>query len=232
MRILSLDASTDICSVALGGEEGFVERSAVAGQRHSELLLPMIQALLAGAETAVGDLDGIAFGSGPGSFTGLRIACGVAQGLALGVGLPVIGIPTLEAMAEVARLRGGGDRVLAALDARMHEVYIAAFEYEGASWRARVAPAVIAAELAPLPPGSNWFGAGGGFEAYPALRARLDSVLIGFDAAIAPAASAIGALALPGFAAGKGVDARCAAPLYVRHRVALTTAERAAGTLR
>ena len=232
MRILALDASTDMCSVALGGKGGFVERSVVAGQRHSELLLPMIQALLAGGEIAVSSLDGIAFGSGPGSFTGLRIACGVAQGLAVGAGLPVIGIPTLEAMAEVARLRDGRDRVIAALDARMREVYVAAYEYEGASWYARVAPAVIAPESAPFPPGSNWFGAGGGFDAYPALRARMASVLTGCDAAITPAASAIGALALPGFAAGKGVDARSAAPLYVRHRVALTTAERAARALR
>ncbi len=232
MRILALDASTDTCSVALGGEGGFVERSVVAGQRHSELLLPMIQTLLVGTETLVTSLDGIAFGSGPGSFTGLRIACGVAQGLALGAGLPVIGIPTLEAMAELARLRGGGNRVIAALDARMREVYVAAYEYEGASWYARVAPAVTAPESAPLPPGSDWFGAGGGFDAYPALRARMDDLLAACDATIAPAASAIGALALPGFAAGKGVDARSAAPLYVRHRVALTTAERAAGALR
>jgi tRNA threonylcarbamoyladenosine biosynthesis protein TsaB len=232
MRILAIDASTELCSAALGGEGGFVERSAVAGQRHSELLLPMIQGLLAAAETAVSGLDGVAFGSGPGSFTGLRIACGVAQGLALGAGLPVIGIPTLQAMAEVARQREGSDRVIAALDARMHEVYIAAYEYVGASWRMRLAPAVTAPESAPLPPGSNWFGAGGGFAAYPALRARMDGVLAACDAAVAPAASAIGALALPAFAAGKGVDARSAAPLYVRHRVALTTAERAAGAPR
>ncbi len=232
MRILALDASTELCSVALGGEDGFGERSVVAGQRHSELLLPMIQAMLADAGIAVNALDGIAFGSGPGSFTGLRIACGVAQGLALGAGLPIIGIPTLEAMAELARLRDGNARVIAALDARMREVYVAAYEYDGASWRARVAPTVIAPESAPLPPGSNWFGAGGGFDAYPALGARLDGVLSGCDATIVPAAGAIGALALPEFAAGRGVDARAAAPLYVRHRVALTTAERAAGALR
>ena len=107
MRILALDASTEMCAVALGGREGFVERSTVAGQRHSELLLPMIAAVLADAGIGVSALDGIAFGSGPGSFTGLRIACGVAQGLALGAGLPVIGIPTLAAMAEVTRLRDG-----------------------------------------------------------------------------------------------------------------------------
>src|SRR5947207_3795983 len=156
MRILALDASTEMCAVALGGSEGFVERSTVAGQRHSELLLPMITAVLADAGIGVRALDGIAFGSGPGSFTGLRIACGVAQGLALGAGLPVIGIPTLAAMAEAARLRDGSGRVIAALDARMREVYVAAYEYEGASWRERVTPAVTAPETAPVPTGSNW----------------------------------------------------------------------------
>jgi tRNA threonylcarbamoyladenosine biosynthesis protein TsaB len=231
MRILALDASTEMCAVALGGDEGFVERSAVAGQRHSELLLPMIQALLADTGIGVNALDGIAFGSGPGSFTGLRIACGVAQGLALGAGLPVIGVPTLLAMAEAARLRDGSGRVIAALDARMREVYVAAYEYEGTSWRARVAPAVVAPEAAPLPTGSNWFGAGGGFGAYPALRERLQSALTGCDSGITPTASALGALGLLAFAAGEGVAARDAAPLYVRHRVALTTAERAAGSI-
>ncbi len=231
MKVLALDASTEMCTVALGGEQGFVERSVVAGQRHSELLLPMIQALLAESGTAVDALDGIAFGSGPGSFTGLRIACGVAQGLALGAGLPLIGIPTLLAMAEVARLRDGSCRVVAALDARMREVYVAAYEYEGASWREHIAPSVMTPEAAPLPPGSDWLGAGGGFAAYPALRERLKVALVRCDAAITPAASAIGALALPGFVAGTGLAARDAAPLYVRHRVALTAAERAAGSI-
>jgi tRNA threonylcarbamoyladenosine biosynthesis protein TsaB len=229
MRILALDASTEVCSVAFGGDDGFVERSVVAGQRHSELLLPMIQTLLAEAGIGVGALDGIAFGSGPGSFTGLRIACGTAQGLAFGTGKPVVGIPTLMAMAEAARRRDGSQRVVAALDARMREVYVAAYEYDGSSWEERVAPAVQAPQDAPSPPGSAWVGVGGGFAAYPALAERLRSVLVRCDATIAPGALAIGALALQQFAAGRGVAARDAAPSYVRHRVALTTTERAAG---
>ena len=231
MRILALDASTEMCSVAFGGEEGFAERHVIAGQRHSELLLPMVQAMLAEAGVGLNALDGIAFGSGPGSFTGLRIACGVAQGLALGAGVPVIGVPTLAAMAEAMRSRDGSQRVVAALDARMREVYVAAYEYDGSSWRERVAPAVVAPEAAPLPPGRGWFGVGLGFEVYPALRNRLEVALSRCDATIAPGASAVGALALPGFAAGLGSAARDAAPLYVRHRVALTTAERATGVV-
>jgi tRNA threonylcarbamoyladenosine biosynthesis protein TsaB len=229
MRILALDASTEVCSVALGDEAGFVERSVVAGQRHSELLLPMIRALLAEAGIGVGALDGIAFGSGPGSFTGLRIACGAAQGLAFGTGKPVVGIPTLMAMAEAARLRDGSRRVVAALDARMREVYVAAYEHDGSSWAERLAPAVQAPQAAPLPPGTAWLGVGGGFAAHPALAERLQNIMLRCDAAIAPSALAIGALALPRLAAGAGVAARDAAPLYVRHRVALTTAERASG---
>src|SRR5215471_2526296 len=146
MQILALDASTDWCSVALGGEHGFEERSEAAGQRHSELLLPMIESLLSNAMTSLSRLDGIAFGAGPGSFTGLRIACGVAQGLALGSGLKLVGVSTLAAMAEVARRRHGARRVLAALDARMHEVYFAAYEHDGERWREHIAPEVAAPE--------------------------------------------------------------------------------------
>jgi len=231
MRILALDASTEMCTVALGGEAGFVERAVHAGQRHSGLLLPMIQSLLADAGTTLRELDGIAFGAGPGSFTGLRIACGVAQGLAFGADLPVIGVPTLAAMAEDARARGRGERVYAALDARMREVYVAAYEHDGAGWHERVAPAVLSAEDAPLPPGAGWFGAGPGFAAYPALNARLAGALAACDPTLLPSASAIARLALPRLAAGEGVAAGEAAPLYVRHHVALTTAERAAGSM-
>jgi len=230
MQVLAIDASTEMCSVALGGPAGFVERAEHAGQRHSELLLPMIQALLADAGTALPGLDGIAFGSGPGSFTGLRIACGIAQGLAFGSDLPVVGVPTLAAMAEDARTSGLGERVYAALDARMHEVYVAAYEHDPMLWHARVAPAVVRAEEAPQPPGPGWLGVGPGFAAYPALRKRLAGALAACDPTLLPTATAIGRLALPILAAGEGVAAAAAAPLYVRHRVALTTAERAAGS--
>ncbi|MEO8738855.1 MAG: tRNA (adenosine(37)-N6)-threonylcarbamoyltransferase complex dimerization subunit type 1 TsaB [Casimicrobiaceae bacterium] len=230
MRILALDASTEMCTVALGGEEGFVERAEHAGQRHSELLLPMIQALLADAGTIVRELDGIAFGAGPGSFTGLRIACGIAQGLGFGADLPLVGVSTLAAMAEDARARGHGGRIYAALDARMREAYIAAYEHDGTLWHERVAPAVLPAEDAPSPPGSDWYGVGPGFAAYPELHTRLARAVAACDPSLMPSAVAIGTLALPRLAAGEGTAAGAAAPLYVRHRVALTTAERAAGS--
>ena len=229
MHILALDASTEVCAVAIGDGAHWLERAENAGQRHSELLLPMIRALLDEARLALSGLDGIAFGAGPGSFTGLRIACGVAQGLALGADLPVIGIPTLEAMAETARRRKGWTRVIAALDARMLEVYVAAYEHDSLRWRAAIDPLVVSPDDAPLPQGRGWAGVGNGFGAYPSLRQRLASSLVDCDEKILPAAVAIGELALPLFAAGEGVPARDAAPLYVRQRVALTAAERAAG---
>lgn len=229
MRILALDASTDICAAALGDGEHWGERSCFAGRRHSEMLLPMVRALLSETRVRLPDLDGIAFGAGPGSFTGLRIACGVAQGLALGANLPIVGVVTLEAMAESARTSMGCTRVIAALDARMQEVYYAAYEHDGIRWLNRAAPSVVNPGDASLPAGDGWSGAGNGFAAYPALRQRLAGVLVSCAETIVPTALAIGNLALPRFAAGEGVSAREASPLYVRHRVALTSAERAAG---
>ena len=189
----------------------------------------MVQELLAEARLRLSELDGIAFGAGPGSFTGLRIACGVAQGLALGAGLKVVGVSTLEAMAEIARLRRGSTRVVAALDARMQEVYLGAYEYDGTRWHEVIEASAVRPDAAPLPPGESWVGVGAGFAAYPALSARLGGSLAARDDDVAPSAAAIGALALPRFAANEAAAPRDAAPLYVRQRVALTAAERAAG---
>ena len=131
MRILAFDTSTGACAVALGDGTRWSERSEHTGSRHSELLLPMIRALLSEGGITLSQLDGIAFGSGPGSFTGLRIACGVAQGLALAADLPVVGVTSLEAIAEAVHATHRSTRVVTALDARMQEVYFAAFEREG-----------------------------------------------------------------------------------------------------
>jgi tRNA threonylcarbamoyladenosine biosynthesis protein TsaB len=229
MQILALDTSTEVCAVALGDGASWHEKREVAGQRHSELLLPMIRAILAECRVTLKQIDGIAFGAGPGSFTGLRIACGVAQGLALGAALPVVGISTLEAMAQTRRDDAGGDRIIAALDARMREVYVAAYERDSGRWREAIAPVVVSPALAPVPEGRGWTAAGSGFAVYPSLRERYGAALSECDGAIVPSAAAVGKLALPRFAAGEGVPARDAAPLYVRHRVALTIAERAAG---
>jgi tRNA threonylcarbamoyladenosine biosynthesis protein TsaB len=228
MRILAFDTSTEACSVALGDGVHWAQRLEHAGQRQSEVLLPIIRTLLDEAGLRLADVDGIAFGAGPGSFTGLRIGCGVAQGLALGANVRLIGVSTLEAMAEAARVTHCWTRVVAALDARMQEVYLGAFEYVAKRWRPHIEPCVTRPGAAPVPTG-DWCGAGNGFAAHVALRERLADALSACDERIIPTAVAIGNLALPRFVAGEGVAARDASPRYVRHRVALTTAERDAG---
>ena len=216
MRFAALDTATEWCSVAVcvDGEIFSAERR--AGSRHSEIALPMLQTLLQKHGLSVDRLSGIAFGAGPGSFTGLRIACGLAQGLALARGLPVLGVSTLEAMAEEC----GAPRVVACLDARMREVYYAALERQGAGWREVIAVQCIAPAAAPRPAGDDWVGCGNGFAAYPGFM-KLKSVF----PEIHPAAAAVARLAAPRFAAGEGVDAALAAPLYVREKVALTQKE-------
>lgn len=230
MRILALDTSTEWCSVAVGDAAGWHVRDEHAGQAHSQRLLPMVDAALAEAGWALRDLDGVAFGAGPGSFTGIRIGCGVAQGLALGADLPVVPVPTLEAIAEGVFRARGWRRVLACLDARMREVYVAGYARDGDAWREIAPPSVVPpAEVsrAGLAEESDWFGAGNGFAAYPALGPALGLSDVAADAR--PSAQAIGELALPRLAAGEGVAAGEALPLYVRHRVALTAAEQDAG---
>lgn len=227
MQILAFDTSTHWLSVACGNGDTWVTRAEHAGEGSSERLLPLIDAVLAEAGVTLREIDGIAFGAGPGSFTGVRIACGVAQGLGLGAARPLLPVSTLEALAHAAWRVHGATQVVACLDARMREVYIAAYERGGEGWRERHAPAVVVPADASLAGVAGWRGTGDGFAAYPALGARL--ALGTVDAEAKPDARAIGALALPRLAAGEGVGAGDARPLYVRHRVALTTAERAAG---
>lgn len=200
------------------------EQEARAGQTHSELVLGMIDALLKGRALTLPELDGIAFGAGPGSFTGLRIACGVVQGLAFGAALPVVGVGTLLAMAAGT----GAERVVCCIDARMHEIYHAAYERHGETWRAVHEPSVCAPQCAPLLIGEGWLGCGSGFAAYSAhLESRYAGCLRAVDADRYPHARDIARLALPRFTAGGMGLAESAAPLYVRDKVALRTDERA-----
>ena len=219
MKFAAFETSTEWCSVALwidGEVIGIEER---AGNAHSERVLPMLDRLLASAGISIAQLDAVAFGAGPGSFTGLRIACGVAQGLAFARGWPVAGISTLEAMAE----ESGAARVVACLDARMHEVYYSAIEKDGLRWREVVATQCIAPASAPVPAGDGWIGCGNGFSVYEDLfRNRFARRM----PEVHPSAMAVARLAATRFAAGEGVDAALAAPVYVRDKVALTIEER------
>ncbi len=223
MKLLAIETSTEYCSVALWQDGVVSERCERVGQKHSEVLMGMVDAVLKQAGSSIRQVAGIAFGKGPGSFTGVRIACGVTQGLALGLEVPVVGICTLQALAEAA----GRDKVIAALDARMGELYLAAYERSGDDWREVIAPCLCTAESAPPLPGMDWFGVGSGFAVAAAgLQARYG--LSGSEASAVPQAAAVVRLAAPVFAAGGGEDAAQALPLYLRDKVALTTAERQA----
>lgn len=225
MKLLVLDTSTEYCSAALWLDGEINARRLLAEQRHSSLLLPMIDELLRESALSLRQLDGIAYGAGPGSFTGLRIACAVTQGLAFGADLPVVGISTLESIAE----QTGADKVLTVLDARMAEVYWAAYQREGAGWRIVTDAQLALPESVSVPDDGNWVGAGNGFAALgEILRPRLATRLTRIDASIMPDAAAMAPLAVQAFERGESVDAAQAAPLYLRDKVALTVDERRA----
>ena len=223
MKILALETSTEYCSVALWRDGEIDARETLAGQRHSGLVLGMVDEVLRSHGLRPRDLDGIAFGAGPGSFTGLRIACGLAQGLASGARLRVAGVSTLLALAPMVR----GERVVCCLDARMGEIYHAAYAGEGARWNIVHAPALYAPEDAPLLDEGAWTGCGSGFKAHgDVLARRYAGRLSAIMPDVYPHASAIARLAVPEFEEGRAVSAAQAAPLYIRDKVALRSDER------
>ncbi len=227
MRILALDTSTAWLSVAVFDGHAAIVHREHAGNASSERILPLVSRVLADAGTSLTELSGIAYGAGPGAFTGIRIACGVVQGLAFGANLPVFGVPTLAAIALTAWRTHGWQRVLACLDARMQEVYVASYARNDNGW-ARIGDLQVRKpDDVALADDDSWHGAGDGFAAYPALAGRLG--LAGVDKDIFPDAAAIAEWAWPHLAAHEGLPPAEAQPLYVRHRVALTTAERTAG---
>jgi len=226
--LLAIDTATEVCSVALARGERITERAETVGQKHSERILPMVDALLREADMRLSDCDAIAFGAGPGAFTGLRIACGVAQGLAFGARKPVVAIGNLAALALAAHsaARGAG-RVLATIDARMQEAYWAVYTVDGGTLIEAAAPALVAAAgLAELcHRHAPDLVAGNALRSFPAVMAELDCTTA--PDARASAAS-IALLARIAFACGRAVAPELAAPIYVRDRVALTVDERRA----
>ena len=217
MKILALDAATEACSAALLAGGRITERYEVIGRGHAERLLPMADALLAEGDLVPRDLDGIAFGRGPGGFTGLRIAAGLAQGLAAGAGRPVLPVSNLAAVAAGCARETGARSVLVCLDARMGEVYWAAFDCSGdvpalAGEERLGSPAEVV-----LPPGGPWRGAGHGFSAYPEIALRLS--LAAVDAGRLPRASDIARIAAADLSAGRGRAPAAGLPVYLRDDV-------------
>jgi tRNA threonylcarbamoyladenosine biosynthesis protein TsaB len=229
MRLLALDTATEACSVALLCGDGLIGRSAESGRSHAQQVLDMVEAVLAEAQVSLSMLDGIAASIGPGAFTGVRISVSVAQGLAFGAGLPVIPVTTLEALAAQV-MRSEADHALACLDARMGEVYWGCFAADAA----RGVVAGSAARVGPpasvvLPAGARIYrGVGRGFAAYPAL-ALLPGLDLGpNDRQALPNAREFARLGTLRLERGEGLDPADLSPLYLRDKVALTEAERAA----
>lgn len=224
MNIFALDTSTEYCSLALWLNGEILSRSVLAGQKHSELILPMLSEMLVESGTTLSHLDGFAFGAGPGSFTGLRIACGVIQGLAFALDKPVVDISTLEALAQ----QNSSANVIAALDARMGEIYFAAYtKNPNNQWTAVLSPMLCRPELAPKLTGNDWIGCGSGFDRYPDLlkdvyQDQLNGTLIGCY----PHAREIAQLSIVRFEQNSVLLPEQAMPTYIRNKVALKESER------
>jgi tRNA threonylcarbamoyladenosine biosynthesis protein TsaB len=220
--ILAIETSSEMASCALLRDATVFSRESSGVRTHSQAILPLVQELLAEAGITLAQCDAIAFGSGPGSFTGVRTACGIAQGLAYGAGLPVLPLVTLDAMALACRRQSGAADILAVLDARMGEVYWA--QYRGEQLVA--GPALCApADVSPLASEGPLTACGNGFTAYPeafASRAWAKGAL----GEIMPHAAQIAQLAVAAFEAGAAVPAAQAQPLYLRNKIAYTSAER------
>jgi tRNA threonylcarbamoyladenosine biosynthesis protein TsaB len=226
VKILALDTATGNCSAALLIDGQLHASEALIERGHAERILAMVDALLQEAQQRLGDLSAIAFGRGPGSFTGVRLAASVTQGLAYGAGLGVVPVSDLRAVAQRALdLPATPRRVLVCNDARMHEVYWACFERSPDGLATAVDEERLGSPASVLLPpawrdGDAVFGAGSGFSAYPELRAAVpESVAIASDLLL-PRASEIARLALPEVRNGRMLRPEQALPVYLRDDVA------------
>lgn len=223
--LLAIETSSELASCALLRGDVILSRASSGVRTHSQSILPMVQELLAEAGVTLADVDAIAYGSGPGSFTGVRTACGIAQGLAYGANLPVVPVVTLDAMALACHQQHGAQHIVTVLDARMGEVYWAQYDYQD-GLRA-VLPPALSSPVGVAPQG-DVTACGNGFTAYADALAALPCAATAdaADAAIMPHAVQVAQLARIAFAAGQFVTAAEAQPLYLRNKIAYTSAER------
>lgn len=231
MKLLAIDTSTEACSVALWLDGEVVERYEVAPRRHTELVLPWAGELLADAGISKSQLDAIAVARGPGAFTGVRLAVALVQGIALALDRPVVPVSTLAALAFPLHARlPAGAQILAAIDARMGEVYLGRFSADDDGRVTAIGEEWMAAPALPAVPGEALLvGAGTGFSAVDAsLVAALGPRLVRFDAAALPHAADVARLAAHLFAHGGSIAAEALEPAYLRDKVALTLAEQRA----
>ncbi|RME33206.1 MAG: tRNA (adenosine(37)-N6)-threonylcarbamoyltransferase complex dimerization subunit type 1 TsaB [Gammaproteobacteria bacterium] len=220
MKLLALETATEACSVALWLDGELLVRHEVAPRRHAALLLPMAQELLAEGEIPLAALDAVAFGRGPGGFTGLRIAAGAAQGIAIAGALPVVPVSTLAALAQGCHRRTGAATVLAALDARMGEVYWGLFRLQEGLMAAVGPESVSPPEEVTFPGPEAEAGCGSGWARYrEELAGALQSLPALLEPEALPHAADLARLAVAAFAAGTALPPERAQPCYLRDRV-------------
>ena len=221
MRLLAIETATNACSCALILGDEREQRFRVAPRQHAELVLEMVSDLLESAGVTLSGLDAIAFGRGPGSFTGVRIATSVAQGLGLAADLPLVPVSSLGALALASSRRHGGSAMLAAFDARMDEVYWGAFDTSDSDNAVLIgAEYVDRPASVPVPDSGQWRGAGEGWSVYgDVLQERLEGRLCGVDTTAFPGAAEVAAIAGNEWRAGRWCAPELARPVYLRDRV-------------
>ncbi|AMO49901.1 Peptidase family M22, nonpeptidase-like protein [Enterobacter sp. FY-07] len=223
MRILAIDTATEACSVALWNDGTTFAHFELCPREHTQRILPLVQDVLHDAKISLTQLDALAFGRGPGSFTGVRIGIGIAQGLALGAELPMIGVSTLATMAEGAWRKTGATRVLAAIDARMGEVYWAEYQrdeqgvWQGEESEAVLNPHAVMARLQQLD--GQWATVGTGWAAWPEMASTCALSLIDGQTTL-PAAEDMLPIARRLFTEQRTVAVEQAEPVYLRNEVA------------
>ena len=229
MKLLAIETSTEACSVAVYADGQVFARHELAPRRHTQLVLPWADELLAEAGLAKSQLDAIAVGRGPGAFTGVRLAIALVQGLALALDRPVLPVSTLAVLA----MQGQGDNILAAIDARMGEIYLGTFARDADGLVSATGPEILCAPSDAPIPDAPMQGVGSGFAAGDgALVTRLGGQLPGFDAAALPHARDLASLAVRAWQRGEAIAADALEPAYLRDKVALTLAEQGRPTPR
>lgn len=222
LKLLALDTSTEACSAALSIDGEIKQHYQLAPREHTHLILGMIESLLQDAGLKSSDIDVMAFGRGPGSFMGVRVAAGVVQGIAFAHSIPVVPVSTLAAIASVAMQQTGESRVLAAIDARMNEVYWGAYQKnESGQIVLQGEECVIPPEQAPIPDAGQWVTAGTGWASYGEVMKPVlaDRCITSLDDCF-PSAEAIARLALDAYNNGAAVPVAEAVPVYLRDNVA------------
>ncbi|MCZ6559917.1 MAG: tRNA (adenosine(37)-N6)-threonylcarbamoyltransferase complex dimerization subunit type 1 TsaB [Gammaproteobacteria bacterium] len=221
MKILALDTATEACSAALLIDGQLTDRYVVEPRRHNELILPMIDELLSAAGIPLKELDYLAFGRGPGAFTGLRIAAGVVQGLALSHDIPVFAVSDLAASALRAGKKHGWEKMLVLIDARMQEVYQGGYRVSSEQDRVELQgrESVIPPAQVELPDEEGWYGVGSGFLVYPVELADTRKKLAGEDTDCLPRAREIALLAVTMAAHQEPLKPEQALPVYLRDKV-------------